>query len=96
MLDGDTRPVMDRALQPPVAGEAADDEALLAALPRHWGCPCQSAQSMVISPAQGLCGLGKQCGEVDSADSWPGAKDRHVTLLAALPRGILLSFELGA
>ena len=96
VLDGDTRPVMDSALQPPVAGEAPDHEALLATLSRHRSNACQSAQGMVISSAQGLCGLGEQCGEIDPADSWPGAKDRHVALLEALPRGILLAFDLGA
>src|SRR5262245_117825 len=92
VLNGDARPVMDGVSQSPVASEAADHEALLAALPRHRSNPCQGAQGMIVSPAQGLCGLGKQCGEIDPADSWPGAKERHVTLLEALPRRILPSF----
>src|SRR5581483_10661081 len=62
----------------------------------HWSNPCQGAQSVVISSSQRLCGLGKQCGEIGSADSWPGAKDRHVTLPAALPRRAVACFELGA
>src|SRR5882724_4877042 len=95
VLKGDARPVMNRALQPSVAGKAADHEALLAALPRHRSNPCQGAQGVVVSSVQGLCGLGEQCGEIDPADSWPGAKDRHVALLGVLPRGMLF-FDLDA
>src|SRR5512144_2155624 len=96
VLKRDARPVMNGVLQPPVAGKSADHEALLAALPRHRSNPCQGAQGVVVSSAQRLCGLDEQCGENDPADSRPGAKDRHVTLLEALPRGALLFFELGA
>src|SRR5262245_32886136 len=97
VLNGDARPVMDSVLQSPVAGQAADHEALLTAAPRDRSHPCQSAQGVIVSSAHGLCGLGEQCGEIDSADSWPGAKDRHVTLLEALPRRVLLvRFEPGA
>ena len=85
MLDGDARPVMDGGLQPPVAGEAADHEALPAALPRHRSNPCQGAQGVIISGLQRLCCLGEQCGEDNPADSRPGAKDCHVALLMALP-----------
>src|SRR6267154_5543386 len=97
MLDSSTRPVMDGVLQPFVAGEAADHEALFAAAPGDRSGACQSPQGVVISSPQRLCGLGEQRGENDSADSWPGAKDRHVMLLTDLPRGILRRrFELGA
>ena len=96
VLKRDARPVMNGALQPSVAGQAADHEALLAALPRHRRNPCQGAQGVVVSSAQRLGGLDEQCGENDPADSRPGAKDRHVTLLGVLPRGALLFFELGA
>src|SRR5262249_3920723 len=89
VLDGDARPVMDGISQPLVAGVTTGHEALFAAAPGHRGSPCQSAQGMIISSAQRLCGLGEQHGENDSADSWPGAKDRHVTLLTKLPRRVL-------
>src|SRR6478672_1998677 len=95
VLNGDARPVVDSVLQSPVAGEAADHEALLAAASRDRSHPCQGAQGVIVSSAQGLCGLGEQCGEIDPPDSWPGAKDRHVTLLQAMPGRVLL-FELGA
>src|SRR5215213_11034555 len=87
VLDGDARPVMNGRLQPFVAGKAADHEALLAALPRHRSNPCQGAQGVIISGLQRLRCLGEQCGENNPADSRPGAKDCHVTLLMALPRG---------
>ncbi len=58
---------------------------------------CQGPQGVVISSPQRLRGLGEQRGENDSADSWPGAKDRHVMLLTDLPQWILRRrFELGA
>src|SRR5205085_235921 len=96
-LNGDARPVMDGVLQPLVAGKTADHEALFTAAPGDGGRACQGAQSVIISCPQRLCGLGEQCGENDSADSWPGAKDRHVTLLTDLPRGVLRRcFEPGA
>src|SRR5438046_2296567 len=83
--------------QPSVTGVATDHEALLAAAPGHRSNTCQGPQGVVISCPQRLCGLGEQCGENDSADSWPGAKDRHVMLLAVLPRRALLwRLELGA
>src|SRR5438477_9923007 len=76
---------------------AADHEALFAAAPGYRSGACQSAQSVVISSPQRRCGLGEQCGENDSADSRPGAKDRHVTLLTDLPRWVLRRrFKLGA
>src|SRR5438034_1634266 len=75
--------------QPSVTGVATDHEALLAAAPGHRSRACQGPQGVVISCPQRLCGLGEQCGENDSADSRPGAKDRHVTLLTVLPRRAL-------
>jgi hypothetical protein len=80
---------MDGVLQSLVAGEAADHEALLAAPAGHRSGTCQSPQSVVISRPQRRCGLGEQRGEDDPADSRPGAKDRHVTLLTVLPRRAL-------
>src|ERR1700761_2388938 len=85
-------------LQPPVAGETSDHKALLAALSCHRSNPCQGAQGVVVSGLQRLRCLGEQCGENNSADSRPGAKDCHVALLTSLPRGALLVLrrELGA
>ena len=82
MLDGDARPVMNSGLQPPVAGEAAGHEALLAALPRHRRNPCQSAQGVIVSCLQQLRCLGEQCGEYNPADSRPGAKDAEPSTAA--------------
>src|SRR2546427_3680278 len=80
-----------------MTGRAADREALLAAAPGDWRRACQGPQGVVISSPQRLCGLAEQCGENDSADSRPGAKDRHVTLLTVLPRRALRRrFEFGA
>ena len=89
VLNGDPRPVMDGVLQPFVAGKATDHEALFAATPGDRGGACQGPQGVVISCPQRLRGLGEQRGENDSADSWPGAKDRHVMLLTVLPRRVL-------
>src|ERR1700730_16482652 len=80
VLNGDARPVMDCVLQPFVTGMAADHEALLAAASGHRSNTSQGSQGVVISCPQRLRSLGEQCGDNDSADSWPGAKDRHVTL----------------
>jgi len=72
-LDCDARPVMDRGLQSSVAGEAADHEALLAALPCDRSNPCQSTQGVIVSRLQRLRCLCEQCGENNPADSRPGA-----------------------
>ena len=97
VLNGDARPVMDGVSQPFVAGQTSDHEALFAAAPGYRSGACQSAQGVVISSLQRLRGLGEQRGENDSADSWPGAKDRYVMLLTVLPRRALhRCFELGA
>src|SRR5204863_9254336 len=97
VLNSGARPVMDGVLQPFVAGQTSDHEALFAAAPGDRGSTCQGPQGVVISSAQRLGGLGEQRGENDSADSWPGAKDRHVMLLTDLPQWILRRrFELGA
>src|SRR5438552_17582738 len=96
VLNGGARPVMYGGLQPSVASQTADHEALFAAAPGDRSRACQSPQGVVISCPQRLCGLGEQCGENDPADSWPGAKDRHVTLLTVLPRRALPCFELCA
>src|SRR5947209_1851476 len=89
VLNGDARPVMDGVLQPFVAGKTTDHEALFAAAPGDRGRACQGPQGVVISCPQRLRSLGEQRGENDSADSWPGAKDRHVMLLTVLPRRVL-------
>src|SRR3984893_11467264 len=97
MLDSSTRPVMDGVLQPFVAGKAADHEALFAAAPGDRSSACQGPYGAVISFPQRLRGLGEHRGENDSADSWPGAKDRHVMLLTDLPRWLFLrAFRPGA
>ena len=90
VLDGDARPVMDGVLQPPVAGEAADHEALSCRFAASPGQPLPRLARRGNLGLAGLCGLGEQCGEDDPADSRPGAKDRHVTLLMVLPRRVLL------
>ena len=46
---------------------------------------------MVISPLQRLRGLGEQRGEGDPSEPWHGSQDRHVALLAMLPRRVLLA-----
>src|SRR5687767_1851815 len=80
---------MDGVLQPFVAGQAANHEALFAAAPGDRSRTCQGPQGVVVSCPQRLRSLGEQRGENDSADSRPGAKDRHVMLLTALPRRAL-------
>src|ERR1700747_1510682 len=97
MLSGDAGPMEERVLQSLIAGMASEHDALLAAAPGHRGDPRQDAQAMVISPPQKVPTFGEQRGQVDPADSREGAKDRHVALLALLPRrGLTWRFELGA
>ena len=96
-LNGDTGPMVHGVFQTPVAGPAADHEALLAAAPGDRSLTCHRPQSVIISLPQRLASLGEQRGENDPADSWLGAKDRYVALLAALPRRALRrgGFQLG-
>jgi hypothetical protein len=78
--------MIDGIRQPFAAGMAPHHDASLAATPGHRRHPRQGAQGVVISSPQRLRSLGEQRGEVDPADSWAGAKDHHVALLAELPR----------
>ena len=50
MLSGDTRPTIDRILQPFIAGISPDHDVLLAAAASDRGDTLQSPQGMVISP----------------------------------------------
>src|SRR5215472_11267319 len=86
MLEGDARPMIERVLQPLVTGIAADDEAGLAAAPGYWCHTGQAAQGVIVSAPQRLPGLGEQHGEDDPSEPGHGSQDRHVVLLAVLPR----------
>src|SRR5262252_2915447 len=90
VLDGDARPMIDRAAQPHVAGLAHDDDAALATALGHRGDAGQGAQGVIISPAQRLGSLGEQRGEDDPPDTRQGSQDRHVALLGRLPRRFVL------
>ena len=86
MLNGDPCPMIGRGLQTRVAGMALDDDATLAAALGDRSHAQQRPQGVVISPPQGLAGLGEQRGDVDPSEPWIGTQDRDVALLAYLPR----------
>ena len=94
-LNGHPCPVVDSSAQPDLAGPTHDNEAALAAATGHRSNAGQGAQRVVISPAQRLPGLGEQRGEDDPSDSRQGPQDRHVMLLALLPRRGLPVGKLG-
>ena len=84
VLDGGIRPVIDGVPEPGMTGEPSDDDA---ALSRSLCDRCdttQCAQSMVVSPLQGIPCLCEQRGEDDPAVSWHGCEDRRVALLIKL------------
>src|SRR5215472_18549166 len=90
VLYGGIRPVIDGVPEPGMTGEPSDDDA---ALSRSLCDRCdttQCAQSMVVSPLQGIPCLCEQRGEDDHAVSWHGCEDRRVALLTHLPRVGLL------
>src|SRR5580700_700609 len=86
---GDACPMIHRIGQPLVAGQPALHEAALAAAFGDRRLACQGTDGVVVSPAQGLAGLGEQRGADDPSNPWHGVQDRHVTLLDALPRHAL-------
>jgi hypothetical protein len=72
MLNGDPRPMIGRGLQARVAGMALDDDATLAAALGDRSNAKQRPQGVVISPPQGLAGLGEQRGDGDPSEPWRG------------------------
>ncbi len=86
MLHGDARPMVDRLLQPLVAGQAMQGDAGLAAAARHRSGAGPGAQNRVCSALQRLPSFGEQRGEVNPPDPRKGAQDRHVALLGFLNR----------
>src|SRR6516165_10519634 len=65
VLGGEARPMLERVLEPLIAGITTDDDAGFAAAAGHRGHPGQGAQGVIISPAQRLPDLGEQHGEDD-------------------------------
>jgi hypothetical protein len=69
VLDGDAGPVIDGAAQPHMASLSHADDAALAAALGYRSDAGQGSQSVIVSPAQGLGGLGEQRGEDDPSDA---------------------------
>src|SRR3954453_7889910 len=75
VLHGDARPMLDGVAQTNVGGLAHEHEAALAGSLGDGSDARQTAKCLVVSPLQGLEGLGDQRGEDNSSD--PG-KDRRI------------------
>src|SRR5512144_953710 len=85
-LNGDVGPMVEGIAQPVVAGLAAPHDAAPAAATGDRGGACQGSQKMIVSLVHRLPSLGEQRGEGDPSEPWTGTQDRHVALLADLPR----------
>src|SRR5260370_41665977 len=78
-----------------MTGVSSHDEAALSRSPGDGSDTCQTAQSRVISPLQGIGSFCQQRGEDDPPDSRQRDEDVSVTLLD-LPRlGLLDGAEIG-
>ena len=97
MLNGGPRPMIEGVLQPVIAGMPPQHDAALAAAAGHRRHARQRPQHVIISSPQRLAGLAEQRGDVDPSEPWTGTQDRHVALLANLPRrGLRGGFDRGA
>jgi hypothetical protein len=67
MLNGNSRPVVDRVRQAGMAGETADDNAAFAGTLGNGRDTAQRPQSVIISPLQSIPGFCEQRGENDPA-----------------------------
>src|SRR5882724_3883441 len=78
-------PMVDGVAQAVLAGQAPDDERVLAASAGDGSDAAEGAQGVIVSGFERLGGLGEQRGEDDPSDPWQGEQDRRVTRLVRLP-----------
>ena len=84
VLNGDTRPVIDRITQANVRRIAPDDNVGLAAPPGHRSDARQRPERLVIAASERPGRLGEQRREIDPADSRDGLENLDIAPLAAL------------
>src|SRR5215207_5396563 len=90
VLHGNAGPVVDGVAQADVGGLAHEHDAALAGSLRDRSHPRQASKRSIVSPLQGLEGLGQQRGEDNPSDPWQRSEDRHIARLWPLPLGSLL------
>src|SRR6185295_4240422 len=90
VLPGDARPMVDGVAQADVGGLAHEHDAALAGSLGDGSHTRQASKRSIVSPLQGLDGLGQQRGEDNSSDSRQRSQDRHIARLGPLPPGPLL------
>jgi hypothetical protein len=83
------RPMIEGIAQAVLAGEAPDNEGMLAASAGDGSDAAERAQGIVVSGFERLGGLGEQRGEDDPSDPWQGKQDRRVTRLVRLPQCVV-------
>src|SRR5206468_6471955 len=89
VLRSDVGPVMTCSPQPLVTGISHRDDPALAACARDRGDTGQQANAVIVSSVQRLCGLGEHRAGNPDPDSGQGEEDRHVMMLASLPRRVV-------
>src|SRR3954451_8949279 len=90
VLHGHARPVVDGVAQADVRGLAYEHDAALAGSLGDGSHARQASKRSIVSPLQGLEGLGQQRGENNPSDSGQRLEDRHIARLGPLPLGTLL------
>src|SRR5690349_15838870 len=90
VLHGDARPMVDGVAQADVGGLAHEHDAALARSLGDGSHTRQASKRSIVSPLQGLDGLGQQRGEDNPSDSRQRSEDRHIARLRLLLLGTLL------
>src|SRR3954466_15089737 len=90
VLHGHAGPMVDGVAQANVGGLAHEHDAALAGSLGDGSHPRQASKRLVVSPLQGLEGLGQQRSEDNPSDPWQRLEDRHIARLWPLPLGTLL------
>src|SRR6185437_17181261 len=90
VLHGHAGPMVDGVAQANVGGLAHEHDAALAGSLGDGSHARQASKRSIVSPLQGLEGLGQQRGEDNSSDSWQRSEDRLIARLWPRPLGAVL------